>query len=678
VSRIRAFLLCVISAWALAGCGGGTSVAPLQNGHATATPSPSPAPTATPSATASPAQGGLFQNVKATSTGSPASPVPIPTLSSGTYTLAQLATFLDASATPSPGAMVGTVGIVTGSTASSLTLTQIPMIAQNDANGNPIPFVQNVAQVGSFGAPLTVDVNSTTVFSNGGLGGIPKGTMIAAGGSPDASGVLHAVVIVPLAYPGSAASARAHTQPAMVATNARHRFVDAFDTSVPGTFARRISIFPGLKGSAMIALLETTAPCNDLAGVGRPLGSIGTWSLSATPQYVLSPGELDLNFPYDVDYQSHPDLFTQTGTTFQGPGPAQDWINVAPGVPGGPGGYAAELTAGADIGISLTVGTTCPGTPTIQLAAATVGYAIDSATMTSLPGPKEQAKFSPVTCIGINSPLNINLFFSPQSGFPNLNPFGNFSAANLQFCDNPTVFGNYVTGNVGDITDAMINTTPVTFDPSQQDAANVYRFGTMKALDSPLTFSLTNLQYQPSYGDNYRLQYTLIGVPLISLGPSNVLPVTVPLTTQNVPVTLVATPVGFCASISGAGVFGPSLACNPANGGAASLNYVVCHNLPSDPDKCPTDSSASFTATLTDPGYTGEFEDSSLSTCSGTQTVDPITVSPSVASGPTATFTITAGLKQVPDGQGNDCDIYFEMPATPDPFYIDLHLLMPT
>jgi len=672
VSRIRALLLCVVSAGAFAGCGGnGTPISPIRGVRATAGP------------TASPAQAGLFQNVKATIIGTASSPVPIPTLSSGTYTLAQLASFLSASATPSPGAMVGTVGVVTGSTASSLTVTQIPMIAQTDASGNSIPFVQNVAQVGSFSAPLTIDVSSTTVFSNGGLGAIPNGTMIAAGGMPDASGVLQAVVIAPLAYPSSVAPASTHPQPATVAPPARHRLADAFDTSIPGTFVRTISNFlPGLSGSATVALLQTTAPCNDLAGIGRPLGSYGTWSLSATPQYVLSPGQLNLDFAYTVDYQSHPDLFTQTGTTFQGPGPAQDWINVSPGVPSGPGGYTAELTAGADIGVSLTIGTTCPGTPTIQLASATLGYAIDSATMASLPGPSEMTKFSPIACVGINSPLNINLFFSPQSGFPNLNPFGNFSAANLQLCDNPTIFGNYVTGNVANIVNGTINTTPVAFDPGQQDAPNVYTFGTLTALGSPLTFSLTNLQYQPSYGDNYLLQYTLIGVPLISLSPS--LPpyparnVIAPLTTQDAAVTLVATPAGFCVTISGPGVFGPTLACNPPNGNAGSLNYVVCNNTPSDPDKCPLDSSASFTATVSDPGYTGDFEDASISTCSGTQTVDPIMVSPGVASGPTATFTVTAGLKQVPDGQGTDCDIYLEMPATPSPYYIDLHLLMPT
>jgi len=127
---------------------------------------------------------GLFAAIAPTATGTLSSPAPLPTPSSGPYTLAGLAPSLDANQPPAAGVPVGTVGIVTAISASSLTVTQIPMFPATDSTGAAVPFVNNVPQIGSFQAPLTiaVDANNTTFANSGGLAKLIPGTMIAAAG----------------------------------------------------------------------------------------------------------------------------------------------------------------------------------------------------------------------------------------------------------------------------------------------------------------------------------------------------------------------------------------------------------------------------------------------------------------------------------------------------------------
>src|ERR1700722_1840299 len=152
-------------------CGGVAALAACNGGSATlralptGAPPPSGAPTSAPTLAPS-SNGGLFAGIAPAASGSLSSPTPLPTPASGTYTLAGLATYLDASNRPAAGAPVGLIGIVTALTTSSVTVTQLPMIAPNDANGNAIPYVNNVPQIGSFATPVTVDVDSNTTFAN--------------------------------------------------------------------------------------------------------------------------------------------------------------------------------------------------------------------------------------------------------------------------------------------------------------------------------------------------------------------------------------------------------------------------------------------------------------------------------------------------------------------------------
>jgi hypothetical protein len=396
-----------------------------------------------------------------------------------------------------------------------------------------------------------------------------------------------------------------------------------------------------------------------------------------TPQAVLSLGELDVNLPFNVSYQKNPDNFLITNGAVTGPPPAGDWLNFIPTASPGNGTYSAELTAGVDLGLVVSVQNTCvQGSPVVQVATATLGYAIQSQTSDPLPGPIQSTTFKSVSCIGINEPLNFN-FFNPISGFGNLNPFGTSGAANLSFCDLPTLSGNYVTGNVNNVVGGSINTSPVAFDPSQTGPSNVYTFGQITATATPLSFNLTNLQYQPFYKDGYQFQYTLLGVTVLATPSVSVFTATfAPLTTADVPVSINATPNnGECVAVSGTTVF-TSSACAPG-----SVSIVLCNKPNPTPNSmCQSGVTSSATAVITDPGYSGAFVlDPANSNCSTVQTTDPITLTPASGSGPTATFTINAGPQQVADGQGNDCTLTFEtQPASGLPQEVGVHIIMPT
>jgi hypothetical protein len=668
----------------LAGCSGsGSASAPLPRGSsavpaASATPSLAPAATPSPSPTATASsQAGLFANASPVAVGTASSPEPIPSpSSSAAYTLAQLATFLDASKPPPQGGPIGTIGIVKSTTSSSITIVQIPMIPPKDANGKRIPYTGNVPQTGDFSTPLSIDVGRATVFSNtSGLKGVTAGTMIAAGGTVDAKSVLHAVMIAPLAYP-KAAQTSWRIRGGLVDSAAR-RPSDVspdYDTAVKGAFVRHVyNVIPGIKLTTQQLSLQAPATCTDL--FGKPTGATGMWSLTAVPQAVLSSGDLDIDWPFEVLYDKFPSGFTQTGNSFSGPGPANDWLEFNPTMEKST--YTVQLSAGADIGISLNIGSTCPNVPTFTLASATLGYAIYSATSDQLPGPQKKSTLQAISCIGLNEPLNINLFFDPASGFPNLNPFGDFTAANLVFCDTPEVSGSLVTGKVSNVLNGTINTTPAAFDPGASGSSNIETFGQFTPSGTPLSFDLTSLQYHPYFSQAYELQYTFLGVPIVrapAIRYHQQLPI---LRTADVPVAINATPQGLCESVSGSYVYPPTQACYN-QGQIGAVTAVLC--VPHGNETCQGGVSSSTTVKITDPDYTGQFvTGTSMSGgCSSVTPTYPITITPPSGSGPSASYTISAGAQQVADGQEMDCTVYFEETGTTFPPMVEVQLLLPT
>ncbi len=316
VFRFPAFVSTLAAAAVLSACGGVTSVLTPR--------SPVPRPSGSAAATT-----GLFAGATPVAVGALSSPVPLPTPSSGSYTIADLATQLDASNPPPPGSPVGTVGLVTAIGANSIVVVQIPMLPPNDANGNPIPLVQNLPLVGSFAAPVTVSVDQKTVFSNaGGLSGISVGTTIFAGGTASGS-TLQASVVGALSVPAQAApksGARAYTVPV---SSIRSRA--SLGADVRDALTTQISnLGPALNyhGKAF-EFTSGALPCRDL--LGRSTGGSGTWKATLATQAIFSLGNLNANFPFTITYDPKPPQFTQNNGAFSGPGPVPDWLNGASG-----------------------------------------------------------------------------------------------------------------------------------------------------------------------------------------------------------------------------------------------------------------------------------------------------------------------------------------------------------
>jgi len=132
---------------AAAACGGGANVTSPPGTLPSTRPSVSPsAPSASPAASTAPGStSGLFAGSVPSVSGSVSGPVSLATPSSGAYTLAGLATQLDALNPPAAGAPVGTIGIVTSTSAKFIVVRQVPLISPNDSSGTPLPFVSNIA-----------------------------------------------------------------------------------------------------------------------------------------------------------------------------------------------------------------------------------------------------------------------------------------------------------------------------------------------------------------------------------------------------------------------------------------------------------------------------------------------------------------------------------------------------
>ena len=627
------------AALALGGCGGGAGAAP-------------PRPTTSPAASLT-AGSGVFTGATATTTGSLSSPVPLPTPAGGTFTLAGLAAQLDAAQPPPPGHAIGTVGFVTSLGASSIVVQPVPMFPKTDAAGGALPFVNNVALVGSFGAPLTIGVDQNTVFVNAaGLAGLTKGMMILAGGTPSGT-TLQATLIAPVGQSSAKTQSVVRAPRAPVAK----RVPRSLGVDINGSFSRTIqNLAPPLKYTApIVQITGKDAICYNFFG---QVAGVGKTTAALTPQAILSLGVLSVNFPFTVTYNQQPPQFTQNGTAFNGPGPVSDWLNFVPGQ-GTDAAPTVDLTAGAVLGASLTISSTCPGSiPPVTLASATLGYAIESSTTKAMPGPKQPVVLDAKSCIGLNEPLNINLFFDPASGFPNLIPFGDFTAANLVFCDQPTLTGDFVTANAGNVTGAALSNASASFDPSQAGAASVFGFGTFTPSAPTISFAIGGLTYQPGYVDGYKFVYTLLGVPFDVTGTVKPFPVTfAPLQAADVPVTINATVIGqFCEfALSGMPFLDHSSAC-AFNG---SITYELCQAGPGTP-QCPAEANqTSGSVQVTENGYTGTFTvvDNDNGGCeSSLVTTYPVTVSPRSASGPTAAFSFSVGAQQI-HGINNGCSI---------------------
>ncbi len=324
------------------------------------------------------------------------------------------------------------------------------------------------------------------------------------------------------------------------------------------------------------------------------------------------------------------------------------------------------LTAGADLGFSLKIGTTCPGNlPPFELASASVGYAIESVTTKPMPGPRQSVTLDAKTCPGLNGPVNINLFVDPKSGLPDINPFGSqdTSTSNLNFCDQPTINGNLVTASVGSVTGATVNNPDATFDPSQSGRPSVLGFGDFTPNASPITFNLRNFMYHPGYVDGYKLQFTIASIPVLESPAVSPFPVIFGgLRASDVPVSISAQQLSqLCETVTSGNAFlGLGSSCN-AHG---AVDFQFCK--PSGGFTCASDSSGtSGTVQVTESGYTGPFTimDGDAANpfsggCEGSMAQTyAISVSPRTATGPTATFTVAAGAQQL-HRDDTGCSIY--------------------
>ncbi len=480
---------------------------------------------------------------------------------------------------------MGTVGLVKSVGKASLVLKQVPLAPTHSAGPGPISTVTDVPQVGSFARPLVVTVGQGTSFSDpGGLAGLLPGTLIAVTGHSSGGRLTAASVGVLLtsrtvatrraaagrlpAYAGPAHGAQAH--------RAATQSLGADDTRA---FARIITnLGPALKyDTPAVVVREPVSACYDV--VGRKVAGAGEWTATIVPQAILSLGGLRANYPFDVTYDPMPASYqTTSGGTFS-LGPVPDWLNFI-ALDGTDSTPTLELTAGASLGVQLTIGNTCPGNlPPITIAAATLGYSIDSATTKPMPGGRTKIMLAAKSCIGLNEPLNINLFVDPVTGRPDLNPFGNFTVANLSFCDQPTVTGNLVTANVANLAGARINQPTMTFDPAKVGPASVESWGTITPTAPRTSFTLGDFAYHPGYIDGYRLVYTVLGQPVLSTPPVSPFQGHVSfngLKAADAPVGLTSTPQPV---ITHATFDVPSASWNPTDGVGGSWNVNVNWNI---------------------------------------------------------------------------------------------------
>jgi hypothetical protein len=646
------FAACAVVA-AISACGGGgVHTTPV----ATATAAPSPGPGA----------GGVFgSGGQASMTGSLGTPTALPTTASGTYTLAQLAANLDASQTPPPGTPVGTLGVISSIGTTSIVIQQVPALASPDPVTNPSGFQQNIALIGDFSSPLTVTVDPTTIFSGvAGLAGLTNGELIIAAGKPTA-GALAAQEIALVAIPSASTANSARHVPARVAAAvpaAARRSIASLGEVVNKAFTRTASLGPAEKVDLPIASQSYATTCQTLLGKAN---GTGTLSLGVATQLVASSGQVVANFPYDVTYNPNPPQFTQANGTFGGPGFVADWLNfeTQSGTSAAP---TMDLTVGLALGLKLSLTNTCPGAiASIELGSATLGYAIESSTTAPMPGPSQSIDLVAQSCIGINGPLNINLF-TGAGGFPNFNPFGDLAATNLQFCDVPHVSGDLVTGAVDNLIGATINNTAVAFDPSKTGVSSVESFGTFTPTASPLLFTIDTLSYHPQYQDKYQFQFTLLGNNVLSTyplggfqGPFN------SLQSGNPSVTIAASTSGMCASVTSGNAFlGNGAMCAPVG----AIDFEFCRSTATQIGQCPSEASGtSGTVQVTEPGYFGAFTvvDNQASGVLGngcsagpTQTY-PVTTAPRTASGPQATFTISIGAQALQNSD-TGCNVYIQ------------------
>jgi hypothetical protein len=645
------FIACAIVATITACGGGGVRTTPIAG--ATATPAPGPGAS------------GVFGSAgQATTTGALGTPTALPTTASGTYTLAQLAANLDASQTPPPGTPVGTIGVISSVGSNSIVLQQVPALASPDPVTNPTGFQQNIALIGDFSSPLTVTVDPTTIFSGvAGFAGLANGQLIIAAGKP-ALGALAAQEIALVATPSTNTASSARNVPARVAVAApaSRRSTASLGEVVNEAFTRTASLGPAEKVDLPISNQSYPITCQTLLGKANGTGSL---SLAVSTQLIASSGQVVANFPYDVTYNPNPPQFTQANGTFGGPGFVADWLNFEPqsGTDAAP---TMDLTVGLALGFKVNLNNTCPGAiASIELGSATLGYAIESSTTAPMPGPSQSVDLVAQSCIGLNEPLNINLF-AGANGFPNLNPFGNLAATNLQFCDVPHVSGNVVTGAVDNLIGATINNDSVTFDPSKTGASSVFSFGTFTPTASPLSFTIDTMTYHPQYQDKYEFQFTVLGNNVLSSyplggfqGPFN------NLQSGNPSVTIAASTSGMCATVTSGNAFlGNGSMCAPIG----AIDFEFCRSTSTPIGQCPSEASGtSGTVQITEPGYLGTFTvvDNQASGVLGngcsagpTQTY-PVTTAPRTASGPQATFTISIGAQALQNSD-TGCNVYIQ------------------
>lgn len=429
---------------------------------------------------------------------------------------------LNASRVPKAGAPVGTVGVVTAIDPNGFTVIQDPLVAANAA-----AVVHNVPQAAKLDGRLRVVVGGKTGFVGlGGLAAVMKGMVVVATGRMRGGDLIAASVgsLQVASAPHRAAHTR--TAPSVArrraqATSLMPRDGDVPTTTVSGAFTpTNLPVPVSLRYDTPIVSIDSP-PYECYDWLGRKLGT-GVASLKLVPQVILSSGGLLTRFPFQVTYVTSPPAYAQlVDGTYAGPGPVPSWLGFLP-VAGTDASPTAEVTGGASFGLSITWGDdNCPGAnmPRVTIAAATYGYSIDSRTAAAMPGFGQAVKLDAKSCVGINQPVNIN-FFAGLGGFPDLNPFGSLSAANLSLCDRPTLQGSLVDGAIGDVAGAALSGPPtVHFDPGGVP-------GTLddgvafSPVDSTTSFGLSALSYRPGLIDGYRLEYSLLGVPVISLKAS--------------------------------------------------------------------------------------------------------------------------------------------------------------
>jgi hypothetical protein len=429
---------------------------------------------------------------------------------------------LNASRVPKAGAAVGTVGVVTEIDRNGFTVIQAPLVAANTA-----AVVHNVPQAAKLTSRVRVIVDDKTGFVGlGGLAAVMEGMAVVATGRMHAGHLVAASVgslqVASVsdraAHPREAPRSARRRVPVRPA--AAPRDGDIPTTTVAGAFAPTDLPVPisARYDTPVISMDSPPLECYDW--LGRRTAGTGVASLKLVPQVILSTGGLLTHFPFQVTYVTSPPPYAQLDDrTYSGPGPVPSWLGLTP-LDGTDASPTAEVTGGASFGLSLTIGNNCPGAlPPLTIAAATFGYSIDSRTTAAMPGFGQKVKLDAKSCVGINKPVNINLF-AGLGGFPDLNPFGPLSAANLSLCDRPTLQGSLVDGAIGDVAGATLSGPPtVHFDPggSQGTLDDGVAFS---PIDSTTSFGLSALTYRPGLIDGYRLEYSLLGIPVISLKAS--------------------------------------------------------------------------------------------------------------------------------------------------------------